>query len=441
MAKYEIKIVTTADTAAAQKTAQELDKTTQATEKAEKGVSKLGQAFQKLAHEVPLAGVAVAALKNPFTLVTIAAGFAIAKFREFSESVDQMAERMRAFDRSNLTIRNFHTLIAEGAAERRKFADDLDLIAKKGRTVEEMMQGLGKREERKIAFEGRVAEAQTAGTKRRIQQLVEAGVLPQQAADAMTGVVEGQAKAAARARDERLIANQVNVTAQGMNRIRDEIREAQGALPGALSAEDAAKKRAEQVSHFQRTHLEELQKRQGDVAEQIKGLSEGPLDPLRPLLGPDTVRARAERRRGLELEQQTFPEQLQRLRAMTVEPGAAAEAATERRKRLEAVISGGQERLRALGIQRGEQDIELQDVRGLNRALNSIEGVPQFEQVSGQARFDARRAAMAQRAARQSITDIGGGLGELVLEMISALKRVNAEIAEAKNQLKRNETR
>src|SRR5215510_11999717 len=86
VAKFKIDIVTTNDAKGVNEASKGLEQVDKQAEKLEKGSLKnLRDAFQKLSHEVPIFGTAVSALKNPLSALTIAAGYAVFRFREFSQ--------------------------------------------------------------------------------------------------------------------------------------------------------------------------------------------------------------------------------------------------------------------------------------------------------------------------------------------------------------------
>ncbi len=97
MPKYEIKIVTTADTQPLEKTAKELEKlgaagekTGEKTSKLDSAIKRAAQGFNKLGNEIPIVGYALNALKNPFSALAAVVVFGIAKFQEYSKALGEM---------------------------------------------------------------------------------------------------------------------------------------------------------------------------------------------------------------------------------------------------------------------------------------------------------------------------------------------------------------
>lgn len=239
MADFKIKITTDGGKSAADEikkvgdataqTTQKLDQSAATTEKATKSKNRLVDAFKKLKHEVPLAGAAVDAFKNPLTAVTI--GFAVAAnwASQFSERVRQMQKEVGDGKLAD-QFANIRKALAEAAVEGRKFEKVLEEIAARSETVTEKVSRLTAQMDRNLKVEAEIDERAKAA------ELADAKDPEARAA------VEAKFDARAKQRDQRRMQGAANIQAQAQFRAADDAREALLALPAAKAA--LAEKRA-----------------------------------------------------------------------------------------------------------------------------------------------------------------------------------------------------
>ncbi len=250
MADYKIRIVTTADNSALQQTGKELGKSTDAvkklgdeqkkTEDKTKSFAKenknLLDGFKKLSHEVPLAGAAISALKNPFTALAFAIGLIVAKFREFSSAIDDAASKVQGLDGFTNRIRVFSEIMAGVRSQRNAVAEKLNEIKDAASTAEGKMKLMNEQLERTLRLEGNEDTANKANAIAGIKAKVQSGAItPEQGIRAEAQIntaFERRALDRENRRAAGAVANQFNA----ITATREEIAGAQGRLPGAEAA-------------------------------------------------------------------------------------------------------------------------------------------------------------------------------------------------------------
>lgn len=394
---------------------------------AERSKSKLAAAFKKLSHEVPIAGAAISALKNPFTVLTIAAAFAITKFREFAEKVDLAAEAMRKFEHGSITVKNFDRIIAETRANRRQFAEELGEIRNKAESADEMLSRLKATSARHFDVEEKRADQAKHGKLQAIEDAAKRGIITPEQADAAKAEVEAQAGRDADTRQGRAVRAQLTMVASAAGRTREDIKQAQFQERPAEIAVEEAKKRLDQTINLARAHGAAFDGDEGAILrKEREELQKSTVLP-RGLFSPSKEKVSG-RISEIDARLEVLRRAKEQSEALIVPRQTDVSVAEGRLERIRSRQTTGAESLR--GFMREQQD--LQEIAG----EGSIPGGPRIATPAESGRYNAgirMRGGTAATTSRLFTTEKN--------EIISAFRDVLKELATELRQVGEREMR
>ena len=223
------------------------------------------KALKQLKHDVPGLGLALSALKNPFTLVAAAIYFAINSLSEFNKKQKEIAD---AVGNGKLTTNweNFGILIAQAKIDLADLNKELDKIIEKEDPLSKKVEKARKQGNRQFAVE------EATDAKSKAAELAAAATPEQKAA------IEAKYEARAGERSQRKLGAEVNINAQAKARAEQAVREGQSRKAAETAALDAARlrhKKMTELADAQFTPPEKMASLEADVS-QIEGMMEKP---------------------------------------------------------------------------------------------------------------------------------------------------------------------
>lgn len=396
MAKYEIKISTSADTTGAKATAEYLKKVEDASRKVEDAhkkhagaadhlggsFNKLRQAFNHVSRELPVLGTILHQLHNPFTLLAAAIGVAVAQFTKFKEQVDTAAEAALGFGTLSMSIKNFDSIMRAAKDRQRSFVDELDRISGAAEAADERLSRLNAR-----------SKAMFGAEREAIKKRVAAG-----------GLTEAEGLKGEAAIDKREKIAAVEHIAEAALFQRQAVREGQEALPAAITKREAAEKavaRAEKQDEAQKKWMakefpggrESIVSGIAAMEERIKDEEDshkGALGPLLETIDPLWKSRMEARREKLALAKRG----LAGLDYANAQPGKLLDItksnltrAQEEEDRIRKTVTLGTTTLHGLGAQQSAAQAE----------IIPVPSVPQTAMNNLQIRFDNQLEALMKR--------------------------------------------
>ena len=396
-------------------------------EEAEGKKSKLTGALKKLGHEVPILGAAMSALANPFTIVTLAAAYAINKFQEFAEKVDSAAEAMRSFDTASLKIKNFDVLIAAGRANRKKFAEELADIAHKLETPDERRSRVDAQNEQTTGEKGRHEEARKGLALKQVElNLANGKISPEQAAKQRAQIelnsLARQQGIEKEGRDKKIggIAEQALFT-------REEVGQLRLQEPKAEAAAIEAAKRAQQAKALADVHSGALSFEGKRLLEERANLEKSNLLPS----GITNNKAKnAARIKEIDIRLEGLNKAASSSAGVAESAGAESTAANERLETIRSGITGGEGSLRSLALERKRVEQSNLQATGAAQAIGGLQsGTIQAQ--SGQEIIGIQKQQnQAFLEATRQLGAAGGAINNETLELMKALIARDASRAE-----------
>lgn len=374
----------------------EADKTTSAK-------SRLFDGLKKLGNQVPIVGAVLGALKNPFTLIGVAALIAKNAIDQYAEAVAKMAESVAGSEASQGRILRFFEIVAEGKADAKAFEEQIAAIGKQGQTAAEWLKKMNDEIERKSQLEE--AAAQKSGMDTPEAAAARAGNKRNQQATALFNAAL-KAEAAAEA--------------------------AKAQLPGARADLQAAKVAVKEAEFRLGPQDQDAAARREFLLEQNKEIR-GKIG-VNPLLRskltadpPYTFRSEADLKELLASNQQELTSLdigVSMRQADRVKARAAFDAARVRESRFEDTFRSNTEAAR--DFRRQSQAVA--DLGAVSVANDGIIREPGAGRGSAQFRYDAQRGALRDRNVQSGAREIGNEIKELVQEFKTIVSQLRTEI-------------
>jgi hypothetical protein len=144
-------------------------------DKATRSKKGLADGLKKLGQEIPVVGLALNALKNPFTILGIGAAYAVSYVRDFVAGIDELASAISKFGNANLTLAEFNEILFAGKGRAKEFMAALAEIANRRRTVEEVFGSVTAASSRRFGFEREKAGNERDKELKKIDAQLKAG--------------------------------------------------------------------------------------------------------------------------------------------------------------------------------------------------------------------------------------------------------------------------
>lgn len=394
------------------KEAKELGSVEAATEKTTRAKSRLLDGIKKLGNQVPFLGAALNALKNPFTAIAAVAGIALDGVRRLTEDVQKFADAAANYESLGEAARNYGHILREAQGRQKEFRVGLEEIKNRAETAEEAIVRMHEKLARVFDIRGEQAERRKEA--------------------ALAGVKDPDARAEIEARfakekndlAQHREAAEIGVTAMGIIKAKNEIRDAEFAKTRATQKVVDAQARIDNIDLLLKGNDESLASLGGEAKLREE------IEDMQPFADQGNLYVKhfqlPMRKRALEKFLAVRDPLLKR------REGAQADAriAANEEARLSGVITGGNEQVRTLRQQQARQEDLLKTRRD---ALGGPDLGPNIatlaQQKAYEHRFNAQYSAIQNARVKHGANELGdavekafNGLLEGLLIRIRALE-------------------
>ena len=304
------------------KEAKQLGELERVAENASSSKSRLLDGVKKLGTQIPVLGAALGALKNPYTAIAAAAGLALSAVRKLGEDIDRFATAASKFEDLATAGRTVGSIFREATGRSAEFESALQQLQRRADTASEHLAQLRRNIGRTFGIE-------------------------EEQVDKKEDTPE-----AAEARRQRRILAEVGAVANAEITARNQLREAQAALPKAASARAEAEARLNQFQKLDTANEEAI----GEVGGRRKLVER--IAQLEPFAEEGNLSARIQldlARTQLADYDQTRNAVRPRLEGLQ----ARVNLATAEEQRLQGVVTSNTETLRGFGAEKGNLEADL----------------------------------------------------------------------------------